>query len=53
MTAYATGLASCLRAIALAQPSNRLAVFQNMANDAGGYVRKGGIVCTVIEAPCV
>ena len=40
---YANGLASCIRTIALAQPENRLAVFQNMANDAAGYVRKGGI----------
>ena len=40
---YAKGLASCIRTIGLAQPNNRLAVFQNMANDAGGYVRKGGI----------
>ena len=40
---YANGLASCIRTIALAQPENRLAVFRNMANDAAGYVRKGGI----------
>ena len=40
---YANGLASCIRTIALAQPENRLAVFQNMANDAAGYVRNGGI----------
>ena len=40
---YANGLASCIRTIALAQPGNRLAVFRNMANDAAGYVRKGGI----------
>ena len=40
---YANGLASCIRTIALAQPENWLAVFQNMANDAAGYVRKGGI----------
>jgi putative DNA primase/helicase len=40
---YANGLASCIRTIALAQPENRLAVFQNMANDAAGYVRMGGV----------
>ena len=40
---YANGLASCIRTIALAQPENRLAVFQNMVDDAAGYVRKGGI----------
>ena len=40
---YANGLASCIRTIASAQPDNRLAVFRNMANDAAGYVRKGGI----------
>ena len=40
---YASGLASCVRTIALAQPENRLAVFRNMANDAAGYVRRGGI----------
>jgi hypothetical protein len=38
---YASGLASCIRTIALAQSNNRLAVFQNMANDAAGYVQKG------------
>jgi putative DNA primase/helicase len=43
MTAYANGLASCIRTIALARPNNRFAVFQNMANEAAGYVRKGGI----------
>jgi hypothetical protein len=37
------GLASCIRTIALAHPDNRLAVFQNMAREAAGYVRKGGI----------
>ena len=40
---YANGLASCIRTIALAPPENRLAVFQNMAKDAAGYVRMGGI----------
>jgi putative DNA primase/helicase len=40
---YANGLASCIRTIALAQPENRLAVFRNMANEAAGYVRKGGV----------
>jgi KaiC/GvpD/RAD55 family RecA-like ATPase len=40
---YAKGLASCIRTIAVAQPDDRLAVFQNMAREAAGYVRKGGI----------
>jgi putative DNA primase/helicase len=40
---YANGLASCICTISLAQPENRLAVFQNMVNDAAGYVRKGGV----------
>jgi putative DNA primase/helicase len=40
---YGEGLASCIRTIALAHPDTRLAVFQNMARDAAGYVRKGGI----------
>jgi putative DNA primase/helicase len=36
-------LAAARRAVALAQPNNRLAVFQNMAREAAGHVRKGGI----------
>jgi putative DNA primase/helicase len=40
---YAKGLASCIRTLALAQPGDRLAVFQNMVHEAAGYVRKGGI----------
>jgi putative DNA primase/helicase len=40
---YASGLQSCIRMISLAQPDNRFAVFQNMAREAAGYVRKGGI----------
>ena len=41
--AYASGLASCIRTIALAPPEKRLAVFQNMASEAAAYVRKDGV----------
>ena len=44
---YASGLASCIRTIALAQPDDRVAVFQNMAQEAAAYVRKGGIDASV------
>jgi putative DNA primase/helicase len=40
---YVKGLTSCIRTIALAQSGDRIAVFQNMACEAAGYVRKGGI----------
>ena len=40
---YAKGLASCISTISLAQPTDRLAVFQNMAREAASYVHKGGI----------
>ena len=36
-------LAAARRAVALAQPNNRLAVFQKMAREVAGYVRNGGI----------
>jgi hypothetical protein len=44
---YSEGLASCIRTIALAQPGDRLAVFQNMAREAARYVREGGIDTSV------
>ena len=36
-------LAAARRAVALAQPNNRLAVFQKLAREVAGYVRNGGI----------
>jgi AAA domain/IclR helix-turn-helix domain len=40
---YATGITSCIRTIALAEPDNKLIAFRNMAREAARYVVKGGV----------
>lgn len=40
---YQAGLASCIRTVAAAEPDKQLAVYENMAREAGTYVRDGGL----------